>query len=152
MAGVDKIPGRIIFVGSSEDRKKGVLYLLRALKRLPADRHLVIVDGRLRPERVYAKNLVAKMGLSRRVNFLEKISRGQLIVEYNKAQVVVMPSLFEGFGLPALEAMACGIPLVASRAGGLAEVVGQGEDAGGILVQARGRNRARGSAQPGAGG
>jgi glycosyltransferase involved in cell wall biosynthesis len=132
---VEKVSGRIIFVGSSEDRKKGVLYLLRSLKRLSAPAHLVIVDGRLRPERVYAKNLVAKMGLSSRVDFLEKISREQLIIEYNKAQVVVMPSLFEGFGLPALEAMACGVPLVASRAGGLAEVVGQGADAGGILVE-----------------
>jgi len=133
-AEVEKIPGRIVFVGSSEDRKKGILFLLRALKRLDEPARLVIVDGRLNPERVYAKNLVRQMELSGRVTFLEKISREQLIIEYNKAEVVVAPSLFEGFGLPALEAMACGSALVATRAGGLAEVVGEGEDAAGILV------------------
>ena len=58
-----------------------------------------------------------------------------MIIEYNKAEVVVMPSLFEGFGLPALEAMACGNALVASRAGAVAEVVGYGADAGGMLVK-----------------
>jgi len=142
---VEKVPGRIIFVGSSEDRKKGILYLLRALRRLDGNAHLHIIDGRLNPERVYAKNLVKSMGLVSRVNFLEKITREQLIIEYNKAQAVVMPSLFEGFGLPAIEAMACGTALVAARAGGLAEVVGEGEDAGGILVEP-GDDRALGEA------
>jgi glycosyltransferase involved in cell wall biosynthesis len=142
---VAKVPGRIIFVGSSEDRKKGILYLLQALKRLDHDAHLNIIDGRLNPERVYARNLVREMGLSDRVKFLEKITREQLIIEYNRAQVVVMPSLFEGFGLPAIEAMACGTALVAARAGGLAEVVGEGPDAGGVLVEP-GDERALGEA------
>ncbi len=130
---VAKVPGRVLFVGSSEDRKKGILYLLRALKRIndPAVR-LTIVDGRLRPERVYAKNLAQELGLGPRVAFLEKISRDQLILEYNKAEVVVMPSLFEGFGLPALEAMATGTALIASRAGALPEVVGE---EGGVLFE-----------------
>jgi len=132
---IEKIPGRIVFVGSSEDRKKGILHLLRSLKRLAPPAHLAIVDGRLNPQRVYARNLVHELGLESRVSFLEKISREQLIIEYNKAQVAVMPSLFEGFGLPALEAMACGTALLATRAGGLAEVVGEGEEAGGMLVE-----------------
>jgi len=132
---IEKVPGRMVFVGSSEDRKKGILYLLRSLKRLNPSAHLAIVDGRLNPQRVYARSLVRQMGLEQRVIFLEKISREQLVIEYNKAQVAVMPSLFEGFGLPALEAMACGTALLATDAGGLAEVVGEGEDAGGILVE-----------------
>lgn len=133
---IEKIPGRIVFVGSSEDRKKGILYLLRGLKRLKEkNAHLVIVDGRLRPDRVYAKTLVQKMGLKSRVTFLEKISGEQLVLEYNKAEIAAVPSLFEGFGLPALEAMACGSALVATRAGGLIEVVGEGRDAAGILVE-----------------
>lgn len=133
---VKKIPGRLLFVGSSEDRKKGILYLLRALKRINDPKvHLAIVDGRLRPERVYAKNLVHKMGLSARVEFREKISREDLILEYNRAEIAVVPSLFEGFGLPALEAMASGAALIATNAGALPEVVGGREDAGGILVK-----------------
>lgn len=132
---IKKIPGRLLFVGSSEDRKKGVLYLLRALKQInDPNVHLAIVDGRLRAERVYAKNLVKKMGLSSRVSFLEKISGEDLVLEYNKAEVMVVPSLFEGFGLPALEAMASGTAVIASDAGALPEVVGSSEDATGILV------------------
>jgi len=83
---------------------------------------------------VYAKNLVKKMGLSSRVSFLEKISGEDLVLEYNKAEVMVVPSLFEGFGLPALEAMASGTAVIASDAGALPEVVGSSEDATGILV------------------
>ncbi len=134
--GAKKIPGRLLFVGSSEDRKKGILYLLRALKRIADPKvHLVIVDGRLRPERVYAKSLVQKMGLSGRVEFREKISREDLILEYNRTQAVIVPSLFEGFGLPALEAMAMGAPLISTRVGALVEVTGAGEDAAAVLVQ-----------------
>jgi len=67
LADIKKIPGRIIFVGSTEDRKKGILYLLRALKIVSHQQaHLVIVDGRLNPQRVYAKNLVKQMGLVQR--------------------------------------------------------------------------------------
>jgi len=135
IAEVKKIPGRIIFVGSTEDRKKGILYLLRAVKMLNHKKaHLVIVDGRLRPGRVYAKNLIQTLGLSKKVTWREKISIDELVKEYNQAEVCVVPSLFEGFGLPALEAMACGCALVASSAGALPEVVGEGEDAGGVLV------------------
>ncbi len=117
--------GGILFVGSSEDRKKGILYLLRAM-RLVNDRslHLVIVDGRLYPGRVYARNLVRELGLSAQVSFREKVSLPELISEYHQAEVAVLPSLFEGFGLPALEAMACGTPLIATSAGALPEVTG----------------------------
>ena len=135
LADIKKIPGRIIFVGSTEDRKKGILYLLRALKIVSHQQaHLVIVDGRLNPQRVYAKNLVKQMGLVQKVKFLEKIGEKELVQEYNSAQLAVIPSLFEGFGLPALEAMSCGTALIASRVGALVEVVGEGEEAGGILV------------------
>jgi glycosyltransferase involved in cell wall biosynthesis len=112
------------------------LFLLQALKMLDdKNAHLVIVDGRLRPERVYAKDLVEKMGLSGRVSFFEKITREDLILEYNRAEVACCPSLFEGFGLPALEAMACGTALIAGDAGALPEVVGRGDEAGGLLVR-----------------
>ena len=72
MPEIEKVPGMIIFVGSSEDRKKGILYLLRALKMLDSHARLEIIDGRLNPQRVYAKNLVRQLGLSSRVTFLEK--------------------------------------------------------------------------------
>ena len=121
---IEKVPGRLIFVGSTEDRKKGVRYLLEALASLAAAVHLVIVDGRRYPGRVYARDLIAKLGLGERVSWRERISNEELVQEYNRAEAAVVPSLFEGFGLPALEAMACGLPVVATSAGALPEVTG----------------------------
>jgi len=122
--GVRRERGRLLFVGSTEDRKKGVIYLLEALAELPASFHLVIVDGRRYPGRVYAEDAVRRLGLSDRVEFLDRISVEELKREYGRAEMMVMPSLFEGFGLPALEAMAAGTPLICSRAGALPEVAG----------------------------
>jgi glycosyltransferase involved in cell wall biosynthesis len=75
------------------------------------------------------------MGLTRRVAFTGKISAEDLREQYTSAQVTVVPSLYEGFGLPAAESMACGTPVVATRSGALPEVVG--EDGAGILVPTR---------------
>jgi len=118
-------PGRLLFVGSSEDRKKGVRYLLEALALLPERFRLVIVDGRRYPGRVYAEELAGRLGLGERVAFLDRIDNSDLAEEYCRAEIMVVPSLFEGFGLPALEAMASGTPLICSRAGALPEVVGE---------------------------
>lgn len=121
---VEREPGRLLFVGSTEDRKKGVVHLMRALAGLPPRFRLVVVDGRRYPGRVYAQELVEKLGIADRVEFKDKVSTEELVEEYNRAEMMVMPSLFEGFGLPALEAMACGTPLVCTGAGALPEVVG----------------------------
>jgi glycosyltransferase involved in cell wall biosynthesis len=139
-----KKQGRILFVGSSEDRKKGILYLLRAMRLLnDPSLHLVIVDGRLYPGRVYARNLVRELGLSDQVSFREKVSQLDLISEYNQAEVAVLPSLFEGFGLPALEAMACGTPLIATTAGALPEVTGPDREAALVVPPGDERTLAR---------
>jgi glycosyltransferase involved in cell wall biosynthesis len=122
---LDKVarePGRLLFVGSTEDRKKGIIFLLAALADLPARFKLVIVDGRRYPGRVYARDAVAALGLGARVEFRDKITIQELVLEYNRAQMAVVPSLFEGFGLPALEAMACRTPLICTKAGALPEV------------------------------
>jgi glycosyltransferase involved in cell wall biosynthesis len=132
--GKSTMPNRLLFVGNTDDPKKGVLYLLQALTRLPEKVTLTIVDHGA-PLKVYAPELVQKMGLTRRVTFTGKISAEDLREHYTSAQVTVVPSLYEGFGLPAAESMACGTPVVATRAGALPEVVG--EDAAGILVPPR---------------
>jgi glycosyltransferase involved in cell wall biosynthesis len=66
------------------------------------------------------------------VTFLEQLSTEELVRQYNRAQLLVSPSLYEGFGLPAAEAMACGTPVVATTAGALPEIVEDGVS--GILV------------------
>jgi glycosyltransferase involved in cell wall biosynthesis len=123
------VPGRrietdLLFVGRTEDRKKGIGTLLEALARLPRHVRLKIVDGRI-PEQGLVPRLVRRFGLEGRVLLQKRmLSLPELVAEYSTARVAVVPSFFEGFGFPASEAMACGLPVVANAAGALPEVVG----------------------------
>nr|WP_245792355.1 glycosyltransferase family 4 protein [Teredinibacter waterburyi] len=128
-----RVPFRLITTTSSDQPIKGLAYLLKALAQLrqefPAV-HLVIV-GKLKPGGVN-EQLIKKLGLNDAIEFRSGISHPQLVEEYSHACIAVCPSLYEGFGLPAGEAMACEVPVVSSDGGALPEVVG---DAG-ILVAA----------------
>mgnify|MGYP000014575608 CR=1 FL=1 len=122
----------ILFVGTIEPRKN-VPTLLRAYRRLldnyKADVKLVIVGRRgWLCEEVF--DLVDELKLNNDVLFLGRVPIEDLLYLYNAAQLLVQPSFYEGFGLPPLEAMACGTPVVVSNVSSLPEVVG---DAG-ILV------------------
>jgi len=132
--GLAKTPHSLIFVGNSEDRKKGLLYLLQALTYLPENVSLLVVDGGA-PQRSFAPMLTEKYNISRRVHFTGKIGPRELVHLYSRAEIAVIPSLYEGFGFPAAEAMACELPVVSSTAGALPEVVGN--DGAGILVPPR---------------
>jgi glycosyltransferase involved in cell wall biosynthesis len=130
----------LIMVGNTDDRKKGILYLLKALQLLGEDGiRLTIVDDAERhssytddvgPLPSYGLELVKKLNLDGMVRFSGRLTREDLAQYYSTAQIAVVPSLYEGFGLPAAEAMACGTPVIATTGGALPEVVG---DAG-ILV------------------
>jgi glycosyltransferase involved in cell wall biosynthesis len=132
--GLIKKPKSLIFVGNSEDRKKGLLYLLQALTYLPEDVTLTVVDGGA-PQRSFAPLLTGQYKIGHRVHFTGKIGSRDLVRLYGCAEIAVVPSLYEGFGFPAAEAMACELPVVASTAGALPEVVGP--DGAGILVPPR---------------
>lgn len=132
--GIRKKPGSIIFVGNSEDRKKGLLYLLQALAVLPPEITLTVVDGGA-PQRSFAPMIVKTHGLEGRVHFTGKISPEDLVRLYCRSEIAAVPSLYEGFGFPAAEAMACELPVVATTAGALPEVVGR--DGAGLLVPPR---------------
>jgi glycosyltransferase involved in cell wall biosynthesis len=132
--GLAKKTNSLIFVGNSEDRKKGLLYLLQALAYLPENVSLTVVDGGA-PQRSFAPMLVEKYKVGRRVFFTGKIGPGDLVRLYGSSEIAVVPSLYEGFGFPAAEAMSCELPVVSSTAGALPEVVGN--DGAGILVPAR---------------
>jgi glycosyltransferase involved in cell wall biosynthesis len=130
----------LIMVGNTDDRKKGILYLLKALQLLRADGiKLTIVDDAERhslytddagPLPSHGLKLVKKLNLDGMVHFSGRLTREELAQHYSAAQIAVVPSLYEGFGLPAAEAMACGTPVISTTGGALPEVVG---DAG-ILV------------------
>jgi glycosyltransferase involved in cell wall biosynthesis len=124
----------LLFVGNTDDSKKGILYLLQALTLLPQEVTLTVVDPGA-PFKTYAPELVQKFRLASRVTFTGKVSPELLRQLYASSEAVVLPSLYEGFGLPAAESMACGTPVIGTRAGALAEVVG--EDGAGILVPPR---------------
>ncbi|MDP9237751.1 MAG: glycosyltransferase family 4 protein [Chloroflexota bacterium] len=129
---VPKLPRSVLFVGNSDDRNKGARYLLEAA-RLLLDRG---VDFRLtfkdRLDAEMAPRMIAELGIADRVTFLGRLSVEELARLYNQHDVLVSPSLYEGFGLPAAEAMACGVPVVATTAGAFPEVIADGET--GLLV------------------
>ena len=128
LEGVEKEPNGILFVGNSEDRNKGARYLVEALHilRREIDFHLTFVD-RPRESLELVPSLVKRWGLQSRVTFTGRVSTEELVRRYNKAEILVSPSVYEGFGLPAAEAMACGVPVVATTAGAFPEVVADGE-------------------------
>lgn len=122
---VEGEPGRILFVGDPEDENKGFRYLLLALRELQSSLsfHLTVV------RRSWSNRtplLARELGLEERVTFMDSLSVDELVREYNRAQLLVSPSLYEGFGLPAAEAQACGTPVVATSAGALREIVADG--------------------------
>jgi glycosyltransferase involved in cell wall biosynthesis len=128
LEGIEKEPNGILFVGNSEDRNKGARYLVEALHilRREIDFHLTFVD-RPRESLELVPSLVKRWGLQSRVTFTGRVSTEELVRLYNKAEILVSPSVYEGFGLPAAEAMACGVPVVATTAGAFPEVVADGE-------------------------
>jgi glycosyltransferase involved in cell wall biosynthesis len=130
-----RVPGRIVALCSADVPLKGLAVLLRALAALPAeqDAHLTVVS---KPEPGgRTEQLVAALGLARRVHFASGLSDQDVAELMASAEVACVPSFYEGFSLPAVEAMASGTALVASDVGALSEVVGRDGRAG-ILVPA----------------
>jgi len=129
-----RIETDLLFVGRTEDRKKGIGTLLQAMALLPESITLKIIDGRI-PDHGLVPRLVEKYGIGHRV-VLERrwLELPELIAQYSTARAAVVPSHFEGFGFPASEAMSCGVPVVASDAGALPEVIGPDGHAGRLFA------------------
>ncbi len=117
-----RVPGRIIAVASADSPLKGTATLLRAVGKLVTDTeaHLIIV-GKPAPA---TKRLAAQLSLADRVTFTHGLGDEAFSALLASAETAVVPSLYEGFSLPAVEHMASGTPLVASRTGALPEVTG----------------------------
>ena len=91
---------------------------------MPEHINLKIVDGRI-PENGLVPRLIRKYRLENRVTIVkEMLERDELVRQYARGRAAIVPSFFEGFGFPASEAMACGLPVIANAAGALPEVVG----------------------------
>jgi glycosyltransferase involved in cell wall biosynthesis len=117
-----RVPGRIVAVASADSALKGVATLLHAVGKLVTDRdvHLIVV-GRPGPT---TERLIAQLSLAGRVRFTHGLADEAFSGLLASAETAVVPSLYEGFSLPAVEHMASGTPLVASRSGALPEVTG----------------------------
>ncbi|MGA2286100.1 MAG: glycosyltransferase family 4 protein [Dehalococcoidia bacterium] len=125
---IPESPNTILFNTNSEDRNKGAVYLFDALRILRDQQvpfHLIIVDNDRRSLKL-APELVRRYGLSTHVTFIGRVSNEELLELYNRATILASPSLYEGFGLPAAEAMACEKAVIATTAPAFPEVMEHG--------------------------
>ena len=122
---IPEIPGRIVTTSSADVPLKGLVFLIEALAKLRTEHpgaHLVVVGKRAEDGPVAAA--IERFGLGRAVEFVKGISDAELADLVRGAQIACVPSLYEGFSLPAAEAMATGTPLVATTGGAIPEVAG----------------------------
>ena len=122
----EREPGRLVCVASADQPLKGVPVLLRALAAVRAGNHpnarLTLVSKLKRGGE--ADRLLDSLGLRDAVDLVSGVDDDELARLVGTAEIAVVPSMYEGFSLPAVEAMSSGCALVASRAGALPEVVG----------------------------
>jgi glycosyltransferase involved in cell wall biosynthesis len=130
---VVRVPGRVIVTTSSDVPMKGLVVLLEALAKLRTERHVELTVVGRPTEGGRVARTIARLGLSAAVRCVSGISDDDLARAYAESELAVVPSLYEGFSLPAIEAMACGVPLVATTGGALPEVVGRHGETG-LLV------------------
>jgi len=127
------IKGRIMVTSSSDVPMKGLVPLLEAVAKLRTEREIeLVVIGKPQPNGRVAKTL-KRLNLDDIVTTVSGVTDEELARLYGEAEVAVVPSLYEGFSLPAIEAMSCGVPVVATTGGALPEVVGTSGETG-LLV------------------
>ncbi|MFE5617489.1 glycosyltransferase family 4 protein [Streptomyces sp. NPDC056463] len=122
---VAEVPGRIVTTSSADVPLKGLIHLVEALAKLRTENpaaHLVVVGKRAEDGPV--AQAIERYGLEGAVQFVKGISDAELVDLVRSAQVACVPSLYEGFSLPAAEAMATGTALVATTGGAIPEVAG----------------------------
>ncbi|MCH7868178.1 MAG: glycosyltransferase family 4 protein [Myxococcales bacterium] len=127
---VAKSESNVLCVGRASDPNKGIRTLIEALARIPEHITLTLVDNDHPGNEVF--KWARKAGVADRLRVTGRLPIDELIGHYRAAALVAVPSRYEGFGLPAVEAMACGTPVIACAAGALSEVMLQTK--GGITV------------------
>jgi glycosyltransferase involved in cell wall biosynthesis len=128
---IKKIPFKLVTVASADVPLKGLDYLLKALSDLAKvypDISLSVIGEQKKGG--HTERLIKKLNLEKRVNFFSNLTQEELRITYCRAELAIIPSLYEGFGFAAIEAMACGVPLISTSGGALPEVV---KDAGIII-------------------
>jgi glycosyltransferase involved in cell wall biosynthesis len=135
--GVERDPNRLITTLSSDSPLKGFRYLLEALRELRRHRPTLCLTVIGTPGSETDTNArITRLGLERAVRFTGYVPAQEIARYYAESSLAVVPSLYEGFGFPAGEAMACEVPVVSTSGGALPEVVGENGTAG-VLVPPR---------------
>ena len=116
--------GRIIVTNSADTPLKGLYHLLWAMKSVLRKRYMKLVVIGTPKKKGGIEKLVKKLDLKNHITFTGRIDHDRFLQEYARGSIAVVPSLYEGFGLPAGEAMACGTPLICTTGGALPEVAG----------------------------
>lgn len=122
---VAKVPGRIVTTSSADSPLKGLPVLIEAFAKVRAEHphaHLVVV-GSPKPDGA-VERAVERYGVRNAVRFVKGLTEEELIGLLRSAEAACVPSLYEGFSLPAVEAMAVGLPLVSTTGGAIPEVAG----------------------------
>jgi glycosyltransferase involved in cell wall biosynthesis len=122
--GVSRRPGRLITTASADVALKGLAYLLEAMAKLRADGRDITLTIIGRPKPGKSMDLIDRLGLAPHIDFVSGVSDERIVELYSEAELAVVPSLYEGFSLPAIEAMCSGTPLIATDGGALPEVTG----------------------------
>jgi glycosyltransferase involved in cell wall biosynthesis len=129
----ERMPNSLFFLGRLESRK-GIDFLIKTIpkvkERLNDIQLFIGGDGFLRP---FLENFIKQNHLENNVHLLGTVDDSELNEWYNKVSLVVIPSIFEGFGLTAIEAVACGTPVIATEVDGLRDVIE--DEVNGLLVQ-----------------
>ena len=124
---VAREPGRLITTASADVALKGLSYLLEAMAKLRTEREVrLTIIGKPRPG--HSMDLIESLGLRPHIDFVSGVADERIVELYAEAELAVVPSLYEGFSLPAIEAMATGTCLVATDGGALPEVTGTDGD------------------------
>ena len=124
---VTRRPGRLITTASADVALKGLSYLLEAVAKLRTERDVTLtIIGK--PRAGASNDLIDQLGLRPHIEFVSGVPDERIVELYAEAEMAVVPSLYEGFSLPAIEAMATGICLVATDGGALPEVTGRDGD------------------------
>jgi glycosyltransferase involved in cell wall biosynthesis len=121
---------RIIATNSADTPLKGLNFLLQAVAKVSETRKIRLTVVGMPKKNGSIEKLIRKLGIGRLITFTGRIDNMEFVRQYARASVAVVPSVYEGFGIPAGEAMACGLPVISTTGGALPEVVGNA----GILV------------------
>ena len=122
--GVERRPGHLVTTASADVAMKGLKFLLEAVAKLRTERHIELtIIGKRRPDS-HASQVMTALGLDDCVEFVSGVPDERIVELYSEAELAIVPSLYEGFSLPAIEAMSSGVPLVATTGGALPEVAG----------------------------